>query len=147
MNGFLLIWGGLALTAMALALVVRHLYLVVLAVALGAAALMADRGAMLPTQLAALLGLAGLGIYVLNGRRGRRRADPSRDTDQDGLSVMPEQGREVHIFSWEADRHTTVLYRGQIRQAKLAPDQLLRHGVHRVREDRGDVLILEYLHP
>lgn len=134
------IWWLIAGGVIVLELLSGTVYLLLLGLGFGAAALSAHAGASLTVQLvvAAVVGVGA--VLVWHTIRRRRPADPPTSANPD---VNLDIGERIHIDAWNPDGTATVRYRGAqwtvIPRAGATPST----GEHRVAEVIGSRLVVD----
>lgn len=113
-------------------------YLMVIAVALGAAGLAALAGASLPLQfvIAAAIGLGG-SMWLRSTRFGKRLHDRS-DNRVQNMDV----GQSLTVDKWSASRTARASYRGATWDIELAPGEPPVSGEFVIREIQANRLIV-----
>ena len=124
----------------AVELLTGSIYLLMLALGLGAGAVAAHLGLSgnLQVLTAALVGAAATVAWHL--RRPHATATADAGTRRD---VNLDVGETVQVEHWQPDGHTTVKYRGAAWQATGVPGQAGQPGPHRIVEVRGSQLVIE----
>jgi membrane protein implicated in regulation of membrane protease activity len=130
--------------AIALELLSGTFYLLMLSIGLASAALAANFGASLTTQLtvAALVGGgAVVACYLV-----RKKTTEISNTGSN-RNVNLDVGETLQVDSWNADGTASVKYRGAQWSAVRASGTLPSTGAHRIVEVRGSQLVLEKHQP
>jgi membrane protein implicated in regulation of membrane protease activity len=113
-------------------------YLLVIAVAMGAAGLAALAGAPFALQLviAAAIGLGG-SLWLRTTKFGRRLHERGDDRVQN-----MDIGQSVRIDQWSPARTARAQYRGSTWEVELAPGELPAAGEYVIREIQANRLIV-----
>ncbi len=123
-------------------LLTGSVYLLMVALGLGAAAIAAHAGFGIGAQMAAaaVIGSAATTVWHLRVRR-RQKGAPHAEANAD---VNIDVGQTVTVAEWKSDGSAEVRYRGAAWQAKLAgAAQTAQPGSFRIAQVTGSVLLLE----
>lgn len=131
-----LLCGGLVV----LELATGTFYLLMLAIGMAAGALAAHAGMGLAGQLAAAAVVGLLLVTVCYLLKKRRPGDPSARALR---SVNLDVGEVIRIEHWEADRTTSVRYRGAQWKVLLRDGEPAEPGMYRVTELMGNRLVVD----
>ncbi|HSV81532.1 MAG TPA: NfeD family protein [Ramlibacter sp.] len=134
------IWWLLAGAAVAIELLTGTFYLLMLAIGLGAGAIVAHAGLGLTGQLLAAALVGGGAVAGWHLKRGRRPTDPFAAANPD---VKLDVGESVHVDAWAADHTATVRYRGANWTVVPLGGTPQGPGLYRVREVMGSRLVVE----
>jgi membrane protein implicated in regulation of membrane protease activity len=136
------IWWILAGLVVVAELLTGSIYLLMVAVGLGAAAIAAHLGAGLTMQIftAAVVGSAALAVWHF----GRGKAALAASSQVAGnKNVNLDIGEQVTIESWDTDGNARVQYRGSSWQASLKPGAHAAGRSYRIADVEGSRLIVE----
>lgn len=134
------IWWLLAGTAVGIELVTGTLYLLMLSIGLGAAAIAAHLGAATVVQLVVA---AIVGTSTVLGWRSYRMSQPSSEPASTNRDVILDIGETVHVDAWNPDGTATVKYRGAQWAVSSVAGASLATGAHRVVEVVGSRLTVQ----
>ena len=131
-------WWLLAGALVAMELMTSTFYLLMLAIGAGAAALAAQAGLSLTSQIVTAAVVGGLAVTLWSlYRRRQHTTRPSNDQD-----VHLDIGETVQVQAWDTEGSTQVKHRGALWTAVIAPDQPLEPGLHRIEALVGNRLVL-----
>ena len=128
--------------AVGLELLTSSFYLLMLALGLAAGAFAAHLGADSTWQILSAALVGGLAVTALYLQRSKL---PSRKSFSTNKDVNLDIGETVHVSQWDAEKNSTVSYRGADWQASLAAGYASQTGPHRIVEVLGSRLILQPL--
>lgn len=134
------LWWLLTGALVAIELLTGTFYLLMLAVGAVAAALAADAGANLTTQLVLAAAVGGGAVAVWHLKRTRRSGEPPAQANP---NVNLDIGETVQISEWNPDGTASVQYRGAHWTAIHRTGVIPVPGAHRVAEMVGNRLLVD----
>lgn len=135
-------WWVLAGLMVIVELMTGSVYLLMMALGMGAAAVVAWLGVPLTAQFvaAALVGGGATTAWHLHVRRTSSQLPAHQDRD-----VNLDIGERVHVPAWQPGGVARVNYRGSLWQARLAPGAVAEPGLHVVIAVEANWLVLSPL--
>ncbi len=113
-------------------------YLLMIAIGMGAGALMSLARVDMPGQMLVAGLVAAVATLLLRRSRFGKSAQPHASANPD---VNLDIGQTVSVPAWQ-DGAARVMYRGALWDVELAPGEAAAPGVFRIREVRGSRLIV-----
>jgi membrane protein implicated in regulation of membrane protease activity len=132
-------WWLLTGVLVATELMTSTFYLLMLAIGAAAAALAAQVGMSVTSQVVTAAVVGGLAVILWSLYRGPQKTTAS-GTDQD---VHLDIGETVLVQAWDAEGSTQVKHRGALWGAVIAEGQRPEPGLHRIEAITGSRLVLK----
>ncbi|MBC7701973.1 NfeD family protein [Aquabacterium sp.] len=135
------LWWMAAGVIVGLELLTGTFYLLMLALGAAAAAVAANMGHPLPTQIliaAVVGGVAALGWHL----KRQRSKDHAQSEGRANPDLHLDLGQTVEVAQWSADGRTRVHYRGADWDARYRGAPPAQPGPHRIQAVEGNTLVL-----